>query len=349
MNIVLLLVVLLSLVVAPGIVMLVALGIRYRRNTRINAKPSTPIEPLAEVEPDGLEQLKRDAIEQLNVISAVLRSSTATTLIAEQTSGQAASSARGRALPSLQDRDGSQDSAIVSKHFDKPVDAREETGSPSNLLVPDSAIGATRNLGLDKDFTELAANMLKLAGLTSRLFDKRQALRHTAIGPLLAANGHYLTFALGNEPFALSTLNVYAIVEASQLITKPSMLPKLRRAIRLRNSLVPVIDLGAHLGGQPIKIGGSTSIVILEVTNGDRMQMIGVVVDAVGKVLEISPVEIAPPAASDSKIRNDFTLGTVSINNHTVTLLDIGRGLSANESVVLHSAAQSVAQENIST
>jgi purine-binding chemotaxis protein CheW len=354
MNIVLLLVVLLSLVVAPGIVMLVALGIRYRRNTRIDAKSSAPVKPLTEVEPDELEQLKRNTIEQLNVIAAVLRSSAATTLIAEQASGQGASSATGRGLPSLQGLDGSQDSAIATEHFDKPFDAREETGSRPNLSVPGSAIGTTRNLSCDKDFTELAARMLKLARLTSRLVDKRQPLRHAAIGPLLATdnktlNRHYLSFALGNEPFALSTLSVYAIVEASQLITKPSMPSQLRRAIRLGNTLVPVIDLCAHLHGQPIKIGWSTSIVILEVTIGDRLQMIGMVVNAVDKVLDILPEEIEPPAASDSKIRNDFTAGTVMVNNHRVTLLDIERGLLANELVVLRSAARSVAQENIPT
>jgi chemotaxis signal transduction protein len=293
----------LLLAVAPGTVMLVALGIHYRGIPRINAKPSTPIDPLAEIGPDEL---------------------------------------------------GRRDSAIATEHFDKPVDTREKTGSRPHLPVPDSAIGATHNLIRDKDLTELAAEMRKLAGLTSRLADKRQTLRHTATGPLLATdnttpNRHYLSFALGGEPFAVSMLSVYAIVDASQLITKSGMPPKFRRAIRLRNALVPVIDLGSHLGGQPIKIGWSTSIVILEVSNGDRMQMIGVVVDAVGKLLEIPAAEIDPPVTCDSKIRNDFTFGTVMINNHRVTLLDIERGVSVNEFIVLRSAPQSVAQENIST
>jgi chemotaxis signal transduction protein len=131
--------------------------------------------------------------------------------------------------------------------------------------------------------------------------------------------------------------------------TKPSIPTKLRRAIRLRNALVPVIDLGAHFGGRPIKVGSGTSIVILKVTSGDRMQMIGVVVDAVGRLLEIPAAEIDPPVTCDSKIRNDFTFGTVMINNHRVTLLDIERGVSVNEFIVLRSALQSVAQENIST
>lgn len=259
------------LAVAPGIVMLVALGIHYRGDPRINAKPSAPTEPLAEVEPEL-----------------------------------------------------------------------------------SSAIEATRHVIRDKALTELVAKIRIMAELTSRLHDKRQILNHIPIGPLSASDNttphkHYLSFTFGDEQLAVSTLSICGVVEATQLITESSMPSKLRRAIRLRDALVPVIDLGAQLGGQPIEIGWGTSIIILEVTSRDRLQMIGVVVHAVGKVLEILPEEIDPAAASDSKIRNDFTLGTVTVNNHRVTLLDIGRGLLANEFIVLRSVAQSVAQENIST
>ncbi|WP_454835451.1 chemotaxis protein CheW [Pseudomonas lini] len=288
---------------APGLVVLVALGIRYRGNPRIDIQASAPIEPLVEVEPDNLERINRHAIEQLSAISEVLRSSTATAI--------------------------------------KPVD---KPASRFHLSVPGVTISEAADATRDKNLTELADKMCHLTRLASHMLDKRQALVGTAIGSLSAAdtttpNRHYLSFTLGGEPFAVSTSGVYAIVEATQLITGKGMSPRFRRAIRLRNALVPVIDLGAHFGGRPIEIGPSTSIVILEVICGERMQMIGVVVDAVGKVLEIPSVDVEPAAASDSRIRNDFILGTVTINNHGVTLLDIERGFSANEFVVLRPAA----------
>lgn len=297
--------------VATCFVMLVALGIHYRGNPHIDIQSNAPIEPIVEVEPDSLEQFKRRSIEQLNAISEVLRGPTATAI----------------------------------KHFDTAVDRREEKGSRAHLSVPGLAIGETPDVTLDKNLTELADKMCQLTRLTSHMLDKRQALVGTAIGPLSAAdtttpNRHYLSFTLGGEPFAVSTSGIHAIVEATQLITKSDMSTRLRRAIRLRNALVPVIDLGAHFGGRPIEIGPSTRIVILEVILGERMEMIGVVVDTVGKVLEIPSVDVEPATVSDSRIRNDFILGTVTINNHGVTLLGIERGFLANEFVVLRSAAQ---------
>jgi hypothetical protein len=129
--------------------------------------------------------------------------------------------------------------------------------------------------------------------------------------------------------------------------TKPSIPTKLRRAIRLRNALVPVIDLGAHFGGRPIKVGSGTSIVILKVTSGDRMQMIGVVVDAVGKVLEIPPSgnrttrglrQQDPKRLHPRHGHGQQPYGHLA--RHRARVL-------ANEFVVLRSAVQSVAQENI--
>jgi len=270
-------------------VILVSLGIHYWGNLSIDAKPHTSIEPISEVEPNELERIKRNAIEQLDGISAVLRRSTANILENNRTIGQ----------------------------------------EPPSI---------TR----DKDLDDLADEIYQLIEITSRLLEKREVLVRTVIDPLLssddtAPNGYYLFFTLDRESFAVSALTVDSIVEASQLIIKPRLSPKLRQAIRLRNSLVPVIDLGAHLNGRPINVDSSTRIVVLKVSRGDRMQMIGVMVDAAGKVVEIPRAEIEPPMPSESKIHNDFSVGTVSLNNHTVTLLDIERGLLANEFLVTRS------------
>jgi purine-binding chemotaxis protein CheW len=220
-------------------------------------------------------------------------------------------------------------------------------------VAPDTAIEATCSVTRAKALSELADRMSKLTELTNRLLEQRLALSNTTAPSLTledsdspAENSHYLSFALGDEQFAISTLNVYGAVEATQLIAGPGVPPKVRKAIRLRGALVPVIDLGAHLAGHPIKIGWNTRIILLEVTSRERLQIIGVVVDTVGKVLEIAPADIQPPAASDSQIRNDFALGTVTLDSRLITLLDIGQGLSAHELVTLRSTTQAVVQEN---
>ena len=160
-----------------------------------------------------------------------------------------------------------------------------------------------------------------------------------------AQNRHYLRFSLGDEQFAVSTQNIHSVVEAARLIAEPSIPPKIRQAIRLQGALVPVIDLGARFGGQAIELGRGSRIVVLEAPSGERLQLIGALVDSVGDVLELPAMEIEPPAASGSRIRDEFTQGTLMLDNRPVTLLDISRGFSSHE-FVPHSAARPAKPEN---
>jgi len=310
--------ILLLLVATPGLVILLALGIYYVSIPHIDAQTSHPAEALAEVAPDTLEQFTQNTLEQIAAISKVLHSATS-----------------------------------PAAHVDKPVDTYETTGAQTHTTAPGSSIDPTRDAAFDEDIAKLVANMREMAALTASLQDKKQFLDLTTSTPVLVADNTvpiscYLSFTLRDESFAVSTLNVCGVVEATQLITQPNLSTRLRRAIKLRGALVPVIDLGAYLGGEPIKIGRGASIVILEVTIDDRMQMIGVVVDEVGKVEKIHSREIESLISIDDKIYNDFTLGTITVDNHAITLLDIERGLLAGEFVGLRSTTRSQALENIS-
>ncbi|WP_454835434.1 chemotaxis protein CheW [Pseudomonas lini] len=297
------------LAVVFGVVILVTLIIHYWSYPRIDAKPSPSIEPWTEVASDELEGFQRSTTEQLSDVSAVLSSSTVTALKVEQISSQAIRTAVGQTLPS-----------------------------------------ATRA----KDAAQIAGKLQYLTDLTYQMLEKKQTLRRTTVDPLLIANKTapnrlYLCFTLDDESFAVSMWSVHAVVEAAQLVTKPGLSPQFRRAIRLGRALVPVIDLGAHLYGQPGRIGAHTKIAVLEVTVGDRLHKVGVVVDAVGAILEIPSIEIEPTVSFDSKVGIEFTFGTITFNSQRVTLLAVGQGSSSNESVVLRSLTRSAEQNGLST
>ncbi|UZD97772.1 chemotaxis protein CheW [Pseudomonas corrugata] len=145
----------------------------------------------------------------------------------------------------------------------------------------------------------------------------------------------YLTFTLAGEQFAVGTLTVKEIIEYGQVTSVPMMRPSIRGVINLRGAVVPVIDLGARFGGRQTEIGRRTCIVILEVDSADEQQVIGVLVDAVNEVLEISPVDIEPPPAFGAHIRTDFILGMGKVEGRFVILLDIGKVLSVDELAAL--------------
>jgi purine-binding chemotaxis protein CheW len=150
----------------------------------------------------------------------------------------------------------------------------------------------------------------------------------------------YLTFTLGSEMFAVGILNVKEIIEYGNLTEIPMIPNFIRGVINLRGSVVPVIDLAARFGGHQTETSRRTCIVIIELTNGDEHHDIGVVVDAVSEVLEVSSADIEPAPTFGAKIRADFIAGMGKIGGKFVIILDIQKVLSIEEISALATVAE---------
>ncbi|WP_088279349.1 chemotaxis protein CheW [Ideonella sp. A 288] len=143
----------------------------------------------------------------------------------------------------------------------------------------------------------------------------------------------YLTFLLGSEMFSINILCIKEIIWYAGLTEVPMMPACIRGVINLRGAVVPVMDLSARFGRPSTPVSKSTCIVIIEVAAqglGER-QNVGVVVDAVQAVLEISATEIEPPPNFGAKIRGDFIEGIGKVNGKFVILLNVDSVLSSGE------------------
>jgi purine-binding chemotaxis protein CheW len=145
----------------------------------------------------------------------------------------------------------------------------------------------------------------------------------------------YLTFLLGGEMFAVGILNIKEIIEYGAVTEIPMVPPFIRGVINLRGAVVPVIDLASRFGGKRSEISRRTCIVIIELTENDERQDIGVVVDAVSEVLEIPSSEIEPPPSFGARIRADFIQGMGKVNGKFVILLEVDKVLSVDEIATL--------------
>lgn len=148
-----------------------------------------------------------------------------------------------------------------------------------------------------------------------------------------AAGGasQFLTFSLGEEVFAMDIRTVREIIQHGSMTTVPLMPDFVRGVINLRGAVVPVIDLASRFGGKRSEISRRTCIVIIELTENDERQDIGVVVDAVSEVLEIPAAEIEPPPSFGARIRADFIKGMGKVNGKFVILLEVDKVLSVDE------------------
>ncbi|MBL6987659.1 MAG: purine-binding chemotaxis protein CheW [Methylobacter sp.] len=141
----------------------------------------------------------------------------------------------------------------------------------------------------------------------------------------------YLTFMLNGETYAISILRIKEIIQYGQLTEVPRMPNFIRGVINLRGAVVPVIDLSARFGKPPTQVSRRNCIIIIETTIEEETHSVGVMVDAVNAVLEISDSEIEPPPTFGTNIRAEFIAGMGKINGKFVIILNIQQVLSMDE------------------
>jgi purine-binding chemotaxis protein CheW len=151
---------------------------------------------------------------------------------------------------------------------------------------------------------------------------------------MTAGSDRYLTFMLGGEVFALPILDITEIMEFRSLTVVPMMPTFIRGVINLRGRVVPVVDMAARFGRGTTQIARRTSIIIVETpshADDDRNQDMGIMVDAVNKVVHLSADDIEPPPAFGAGIRADFIAGMAKYDGQFIIVLDATRVLSLDE------------------
>ena len=155
----------------------------------------------------------------------------------------------------------------------------------------------------------------------------------------------YLTFGLAGEIYALPILDVTEIMEYRALTVVPMMPSFLRGVINLRGRVVPVVDMAARFGRGTTDVARRTSIIIVETLSAESdgrtsSRHMGIMVDAVNKVVHLASDDIEPPPAFGAGIRADFISGMARYDSNFVIILDVSHVLSLDEMVMLGRAAQ---------
>jgi purine-binding chemotaxis protein CheW len=155
----------------------------------------------------------------------------------------------------------------------------------------------------------------------------------------VTADVQFLTFHVGGNEYALGLLGVAEIIACEAITPVPTTPRFVRGVVSLRGSALPVVDLGAKFGLEWSGITRSSCIVVVEVqgASGPATQL-GLLVDAVGQVLDVAPPSIRAVPAFGPGVRLEYLAGLVEIDSRFVLVLDLPRVLSAEELLVVATA-----------
>lgn len=101
----------------------------------------------------------------------------------------------------------------------------------------------------------------------------------------------WLRLRCGEQTYALELLKVQEVVLPVPLLPLRGTASAMLGIMNLRGQVVPVIDLGVHLGSSPVDMDLHTRVVVLE-ENGETM---GLRVSAVEDVTSLTDQQIEPP------------------------------------------------------
>jgi len=136
-----------------------------------------------------------------------------------------------------------------------------------------------------------------------------------------------VTFRIAKEIYGVDIHQVQEIIMMQDITQIPHAHDFVEGVLNLRGNVIPVVDLRRRLNFEPQEYGRNTRIVVVSVEE----KIIGIIVDKVEEVTELSSDCIEPPPAMLSGIGREYLKGVGKRNDRIIILLDINKIFNSEE------------------
>lgn len=140
-------------------------------------------------------------------------------------------------------------------------------------------------------------------------------------------HGKYLTFQLDNEIFGIEIKFVIEIIGMQAVTYVPEVPEYVKGIINLRGQIIPVIDMRIKFKKNPIDYTDRTCIIVIQINDIS----IGLIVDSVAEVLNISDDNVVPPPDYKTGFKNKYIKGIGKDGENVKLLLDCEKIVSDDE------------------
>lgn len=142
---------------------------------------------------------------------------------------------------------------------------------------------------------------------------------------VLVGNKEFLTFRLGAEEYGIDILKVQEIRGYEQPTRIANAPEFIKGVINLRGTIVPIVDMRIKFGCEKADYNAFTVVIILNVAS----RVVGMVVDSVSDVLELTSEHIRSAPELSSMIDASYILGLGAIGERMLILVEIERLMSS--------------------
>lgn len=132
-----------------------------------------------------------------------------------------------------------------------------------------------------------------------------------------------VTFELNNQTYAFKIEQVQEIIRYKEPIPIPNTEEYITGVIKLREDVLPIVDLKLLLSSRCSKPDNFTKVVIVKIGKS----LIGFIIDKINEVLKIEKSQILPPPNVRANA-NEEVVGVVNLNEKMIMVLDPAKLLS---------------------
>jgi len=164
--------------------------------------------------------------------------------------------------------------------------------------------------------------------------DNVQALETDTASVLTSDARQYLTFLLAAAEYGVDILRVQEIKGWDTVTALPNTPEYVRGVMNLRGAIVPIIDLRQRFRMERLDPGPTTAVVVLKVIHDYGSRIMGVVVDAVSDVHNVTDAELRPAPECGSTASSECVQGLATVNGQMLIILDVDQLLNTGELAV---------------
>jgi purine-binding chemotaxis protein CheW len=142
---------------------------------------------------------------------------------------------------------------------------------------------------------------------------------------------HYLSIKLNDELFAINVNKVLEVLQNQQTTKIPNVPDFIKGVINFRGEIVPVIEARQKFKMPQREDNQKYVIIVLDLEVNDKKILLGVIVDGVKDVLELSDDIIKDVPEMGTNYNIEFIKGMVKLDKGFLMLLNVDRVFSSEE------------------
>ncbi len=135
----------------------------------------------------------------------------------------------------------------------------------------------------------------------------------------------YLAFELDGNAYAVEVERVEVVLEMVPVTRVPRAPEHLRGVINYRGAVIPVADLRVRFGLGLTDLAGASSIVVLQIRQGDEDVTVGFLADSVREVIDFDADKIDRAVGLGSGRLDAMVKGVYAYEGAFIVVLDIDK------------------------